>query len=143
MNWIIIQAVLFGILIFLPYEADFGIPNWLLYVGDGLIMIGFLILVRAVFDLRKSLAIAPAPKEDGQLQIHGIYGHIRHPMYVAVWLILGPGAITSGSYSKIMIFTVLVIFFIIKTRHEEKLLAGKYEGYGDYMKSVGAYIPKI
>lgn len=143
MIWVIIQALLFAVLIFPSYTAHFNIPDWYSYIDRGLTVLGFLILLRAAYDLRKSLAVAPTPKENGQLQVRGIYGYIRHPMYLAVWLILGSGAIASGSYSKIAVFSLLVVFFIIKTRHEEKLLIDKYKDYNKYMKSVGAYLPRL
>ncbi len=64
-------------------------------------------------------------------------------MYLAVWFIFGGGVLRSGSYVKVILFLALIVFFIIKTKHEEKLLIEKYPGYEKYKKQVGTYCPKI
>ncbi len=143
MKWVIVQAVLLAILIVVPFESMFDVDERLVTLSQVIGLAGFAIGLTAVFNLRKSLSIAPKPKENGQLQVHGIYAHIRHPMYVAVWMIMGGPAIASGNYYKIGIFIVLVVFFIFKTKHEERLLLKSYPGYESYMKKVGAYVPRV
>ena len=138
-----IQIVLFTAILLLSQGDDFTLSPWstgLLWAASA---VGSLVLLRAIYDLRKSLAIAPAPKQNGTLQTHGIYGYIRHPMYVAVWLIFGSLAVRSGSYWKVALFAGIVVFFLLKARHEESLLSAKYPGYKNYQKKVGAYFPKI
>ncbi len=142
MIWVATQALLFGLIILLPLDAQFKIPEWSTLTLGVLSGIGFAILLRAIYDLRQSLSVSPTPVRNGQLQTKGIYSWIRHPMYVAVWLILGSGAINSGSYTKLALFVVLVGFFVLKTRHEEKLLISKYKSYEEYMSRVGAYWPR-
>lgn len=142
MKWVWMQAVLFVLIVLLPNEEQFELPSWASGGIQVLSVVGFIILFKAVFDLRKSLAISPAPKKNGQLQVHGIYKYIRHPMYVAVWLIFGSSVLRSGSSLKLALFIALVIFFILKVRNEEKLLKNKYPNYEEYMGKVGGFFPK-
>jgi len=142
MAWVGAQAVLFILIIFLPLESQFNMPSWFSLLTQVLSGIGFLILIKAVYDLRRSLAISPVPNNNGHLQTNGIYSWIRHPMYLSVWLILGSGILRSGSYLKLFLFAALVIFFIFKVKYEEDLLKKKYQGYEKYMKHVGAFFPK-
>jgi len=141
MYWVIGQAIIFGLLIFLPISGQFDLPDWARLVMRIANIAGFIILFKAMYDLRRSLSVAPAPVKNGQLQTRGIYRIIRHPMYLAVWLIFGADVLRSGSLVKIGIFVGLVAFFVFKTRHEESLLKKKYPGYDKYMKRVGAFFP--
>ena len=125
MAWVATQAILFALILFLPLESQFAMPAELRLATQILSAIGFIILFRAVYDLRRSLAVSPVPNKDGQLQTSGIYGWIRHPMYLSVWLILGGGILRSGSYPKLVLFAVLVVFFIFKVMYEEDLLKKK------------------
>ena len=143
MYWIIVQAILFALILFVPTEPQYTPGAGLTNIALGATVIGALVLLFAAYDLRKSLAIAPKPKRSGVLQTGGIYSYVRHPMYLAVWLILGSSVVRSGSCIKYVLFGALVIFFAVKTRHEEKLLREKYPGYAEHMERVGAYFPKI
>lgn len=143
MHWVAIQAVLFTTILLLPQGNDFTLSGFAAGSLWAASIAGGAILLRAIYDLRKSLAIAPTPRQNGTLQTHGIYGYIRHPMYVAVWLIFGSLALRSGNYWKISLFIGIVVFFLQKARYEESLLLAKYPGYKNYQKKVGAYFPMV
>ncbi len=143
MGWVIAQAILFALIIILPIEGQFSLPMWAKLVAGVLSALGVIVGLRAVYDLRRSLAIRPIPREDGQLQTSGIYGWVRHPMYISVWLIMGGGVVRSGSYAKIALFAALIVFFILKVRYEEKLLKQKYPDYAKYAQKVGGFFPRI
>jgi len=143
MIWVFVQAILFILLMFLPLDGQFVMSSWLNSFALFVSFSGLLILMKAIYDLRRSLSVAPAPSKNGKLQTKGIYKLIRHPMYLAVWFIFGGGVLRSGSYVKVILFLALIVFFIIKTKHEEKLLIEKYPGYEKYKKQVGTYCPKI
>lgn len=143
MTWVVTQAILFALIILLPLESQFDMPSWVRVITLAASAVGVFVLLRAIYDLRRSLAVTPVPVKKGELQTRGIYAWIRHPMYLAVWLILGGGVLRSGSYSKIILFVMLVVFFIFKTMYEEDLLKKKYPGYEKYMERVGAFLPKF
>jgi protein-S-isoprenylcysteine O-methyltransferase Ste14 len=140
---LVAQTVLFAVLLFVPAGSSIAIPDWIRVISLALSLLGAVILLRALFDLRHSLAVQPTPLADGKLQTCGMYALIRHPMYVAVWLIFGGIVLRSGSLLKAALFALLVVFFVFKARYEERLLQQKYQGYKDYMKRVGAFLPKF
>ena len=143
MKWVVVQAVLFALILLIPTGPSSSNPNWLEWLALVCSSLGFAILLKAIYDLRRSLAISPSPAENGRLQTSGIYGVVRHPMYIAVWLILGGGAVRSEGLVKIGIFIVIVVFFVVKTKHEEKMLKEKYRNYKNYTETVGGFFPKI
>ncbi len=136
-----VQVILFMVLIFVDFGRNFEATTTITATARALEGLAVVILVVGIYNLRRSLNIAPQPVKDGQLQSHGIYRYIRHPMYTAVFLITTGIAINSGSYWKFGVLALLIIFFHIKTEYEESLLVAKYPGYKKYMKNTGRYFP--
>lgn len=143
MLWVIIQIAIFSALLLPSEDVDFTAPSWAEVPLVLIFIAGWLILLKAVYDLRRSLAVDPNPKKDGTLITDGIYSAIRHPMYLGVWLVFGSSILRSGSFMKVRLFILLLIFFVIKMWHEENLLLKKYPKYKKYKSSTGAFIPKL
>jgi len=143
MSWVIAQVVVLAFVLWLPNLVTVDLPAWAPRATVILTWAGFLVLGRAVYDLRRSLSVAPKPVDHGTLQTSGIYGFVRHPMYLGVWLVMGGGLIRSGSLLKMASLLLVIVFFVIKMRHEEKMLAAKYSAYSDYKKRVGAFFPRF
>jgi len=139
--WVTIQVILFVVLIFVDFGRNFEATTTTTTTARALAALAVVILVVGIYNLRRSLNIAPQPVKDGQLQSYGIYRYIRHPMYTAVFLITTGIAINSGSYWKFGVLALLIIFFRIKTEYEERLLLAKYPEYKKYMKNTGRYFP--
>jgi len=143
MVWVAAQAVLFGLIIFLPLESQFSLSYSFTFIAFVLSAIGLYVLMKAIYDLRRSLRVSPVPAENGKLQTKGIYSWVRHPMYLSVWLLLGSSVLLSGSYTKLFLLAGLIVFFVSKATYEERLLKKKYPGYDKYIKRVGAFLPKV
>ena len=143
MIWVVVQMILFGLYVFVPDSSRFEAAESLKLIGAALALLGFSLGTKAVYDLRKSLAVSPVPAVNSSLIQNGIYRFIRHPMYTSVWLVVWGYALYAGSVTKVVLSTVLVAFFVAKSRHEERLLHDRYDDYGDYSKQVGAFWPKI
>lgn len=93
---------------------------------------------RARRDLGKNITIAPTPVRDGRLVDSGVYGVVRHPMYLSATLAMLGWAIFSGARLALAAVPIGVAFFNAKARHEERLLAGKYADYDEYRRRVPA-----
>ena len=143
MRWIVVQIVIFSTLLLPSESIDFVAPSWTATPLTLVFITGWAILLRAVYNLRKSLSIAPNPKKDGKLVTQGIYSVIRHPMYLGVWLVFGSSILRSGSFMKVRLFVLLVIFFLVKVWHEERLLLTAYPKYKQYKDKVGAFFPNL
>lgn len=87
--------------------------------------------------------IHPSPKAGGSLVVHGIYRHVRHPMYAALLIFAGacvaarPDAIDAG------LFCVLLCVLFVKSRLEEQWLRDTFPDYTAYMKTTGRFLPGV
>lgn len=112
-------------------------------VGSVLILVSILVFRGASQILGEDLIAVPTPRREGQLQQEGIYARVRHPVYSALMLGMVGWALLWTSYLGIALSLVCVLFFVLKTRVEERLLRARYPEYADYERLVPRYIPKI
>ena len=141
--WVIVQVLLFSAILLMPDGTSFSVSDELTFSLRLVGFIGWAILFKSIYDLRKSLAIEPIPSERSSLQVHGIYRFVRHPMYVAVWFIFGGISINRQSWLTLSLYVLLIVFFIAKSRYEENQLILKFPEYKNYMKRTGAFLPSF
>lgn len=141
--WLVgIQFLLF--LIFLiPFKFNFIIVDYLRFTSLLFTVIGFLIVLVALFNLDKSLTAFPTPKRNSVLITSGLYKYVRHPIYTGILLVVFGYSIYSGSIPRLIISLLLLILFYFKTNYEENKLSQKYPDYSDYKSRTGRFIPGI
>lgn len=104
--------------------------------------IGVIIAIWAVTTMHlDKISIIPDPSYDMLLVQCGPYHFIRHPMYLAVLLIMIPFVITEPTPFR---FTLLILLFttlLIKLHYEEYLLKKKFSQYVSYQKQTHKLIP--
>jgi len=66
----------------------------------------------------------------------GVYGFVRHPMYLGGSLIFVGGGLLLGSAAGLLVGAGLVVLFVLRIFGEEKLLARDLEGYPEYRRKV-------
>ena len=66
----------------------------------------------------------------------GLYGAVRHPMYLATFLMFLPMPLILGSFWGLIPFALYPVLIVIRILNEEQVLAGELDGYTDYMKKV-------
>ncbi len=94
-------------------------------------------------ELGRNITIAPTPVRDGHLVDSGIYGVVRHPMYLSAILGLLAWTIATGPRVSALAVPFAVAFFSAKARHEESLLRQRYEDYDAYSRRVtGRLLPR-
>ncbi len=144
MSWffVLVQSALLIILIFITANRD-DVSLVIVTFGRVVEFCGVVVLLNSIYDLRKSLTALPSPKQNGELQVHGLYRIVRHPMYVGVITLSLGLALIGGSLQKYILVGSLVLLFSIKARYEERLLLRKYPGYLEYMKRTPRFIPKL
>ena len=100
-------------------------------------------MAAAFFRLGTNLTPLPYPKEKGTLVETGPYALVRHPIYSGAifmgfgWALWVHGWLTLG-YA-----CLLLVFFDVKSRLEERWLSEKFTGYEAYQKRVRKLIPFI
>ncbi|MCW8409081.1 isoprenylcysteine carboxylmethyltransferase family protein [Legionella sp. PATHC035] len=138
----IIMSLLFvtsTVLIVLPpLDVRFGwslVPRYVSIIGNVLVAFSFYIfyLVSKV----NTYAAANIRVEEGQKVITtGLYGVVRHPMYLgAIFLFIGT-PLALGSWWTLLWVPVLLSILVARILNEEKILARDLPGYTEYQKKV-------
>ena len=110
-------------------------PGWVSVLGATLFLLGYALYA---FVLKENAYLARTVKvEEGQKLVDtGLYGLVRHPMYMATLLLFLSMPLILGS---LLGFLVMLCYpFIIARRigNEEKVLLRDLPGYADYRKKV-------
>lgn len=74
--------------------------------------------------------------EEQQVVQTGLYGLVRHPMYLATLLMFVPMPLVLGSWWALCAFVLYVPIIVVRIRDEEKLLRKELKGYEEYCKRV-------
>jgi protein-S-isoprenylcysteine O-methyltransferase Ste14 len=66
----------------------------------------------------------------------GVYGFVRHPMYLGATLLFFGGALLFGSVTGIGVAFALTLLLAARARGEEKMLLDELDGYAEYRQKV-------
>jgi protein-S-isoprenylcysteine O-methyltransferase Ste14 len=138
-----VQFLLFTLYLWNPLEITIYQGNYLNAIALVFVIIGVIIMLLAVYTLRKSISPFPSPRKNAVLIQSGIFKFIRHPIYTSILLTTLGWAFYSNSLFRIFIFASLMILFEIKSNFEESLLIKRFTTYTHYKKITGKYLPKI
>jgi len=133
------------IMILLNYKVWFLDPFSIRQVISWMLLILSLYPVSVGFYLLKREGNPDSNFENtSKLVKSGIYGYIRHPLYLSVF-IFGMGVLFKDPESiQIMLGIVIFISIIITSGVEEKEMIAKFgDEYKDYMKETKMFIPFI
>ena len=143
--YVVIQAVLIGLILFGPRGPDLPtsepLKNILMSCGISVGLMSILVMLIAVINLGKNLTPLPCPKDNSQLVQSGLYRYVRHPIYFGVllaalaWFLIFPGAYVLA-YG-----IALFVLFDIKAKREEIWLVERFPAYKDYQQRVKKLIP--
>ena len=144
--YVLVQAILLIALFFGPKDV-FGLPDKLnqnlWWIGQILFYSGIVIAIWAAILLGPNLTPLPKPKPSGQLIQTGLYRLVRHPIYFGVILVsFGWVGIEQTIYTLVLAF-ILLIFFDLKSRQEERWLTQKFSEYDVYKQNTKKLIPYI
>lgn len=75
--------------------------------------------------------------EEGQKVVDtGLYGIVRHPMYMVTTLLFLMMPIVLGSWFALIVFAFYPAIIIVRLKDEEALLTRELSGYAEYMQRV-------
>jgi protein-S-isoprenylcysteine O-methyltransferase Ste14 len=144
--YVLVQAILLIALFFGPKDL-LGSPTkvnqglWL--AGQILFYLGIVIAIWAAILLGPNLTPLPKPKPSGQLIQTGLYKLVRHPIYFGVILVsFGWAGIEQTIYT-LVLACILLIFFDLKSRQEERWLTQKFSEYAEYKMTTKKLIPFV
>jgi protein-S-isoprenylcysteine O-methyltransferase Ste14 len=136
------QFFLFFLFLF-PTNYHFVVVIFLQISSLILSILGFVIVLVALFNLDKSLTAFPTPKSNSELITTGLYHFVRHPIYTGILLTVFGYSLYSQSVSHLVISFLLLILFYFKTNYEEQKLVLKYTDYKAYRSRTGRFLPKF
>lgn len=147
--YVIVQIGLFALVALAPLLPDvtLDLPGALdaALIVAGLVLIGAggLLSFAGVFALGRNLSVLPYPKAGATLVRGGPYRLVRHPIYSGLilgafgWALLHRSVITLGAAA------LLLVFFDVKARREERWLARVDPAYDSYRQRVRKLIPFV
>ena len=99
----------------------------------------------AVAHLGKQLRIQAGLYDDHELVRSGPYGWVRHPIYLALFVMLLATTLLNGGWVKVAVSVVLFLAGTeIRVRMEDRLLASRFgTPFEEYRRRVPAYLPGV
>ncbi len=111
------------------------VPTWLMIASAAVFLLGYAMYAEV---MRENAYLSRTVEvQEGQKVVStGLYGIVRHPMYLATLLMFLPMPLILQSLWGLCVFGWYAILIIIRILGEEKLLASELDGYTDYKKKV-------
>lgn len=110
-------------------------PNWIVYVATALFLLGY-ILYAEVLRENAYLSRTVEIQENQKVIDTGLYGVVRHPMYMSTFLLFLSMPLVLGSVISFVIMLVYIPIIAKRIRNEEQVLEEGLAGYSDYKKQV-------
>jgi protein-S-isoprenylcysteine O-methyltransferase Ste14 len=120
------------------------LPDWLSWLGLLLGIISLALQVWVHVTLQKNWLAASKSGKKNIVIASGPYSQIRHPLYLALMLLLVGLSLISG-FSLFLLLTLLSLpFFNNSAKKEETIMVQQFgDEYRSYMKNVGRFFPRI
>ena len=125
--------------------AEYPLRLGPLVAGVVCLVVGLWLFYRSHADLGTNWSITLQVREHHRLITHGVYRHVRHPMYVALLLysvgqaLVLPNWVAGPSY--LITFGIL---FVFRVRAEEKMMLDEFgDEYAAYMAQTKRLVPGL
>ncbi len=120
------------------FDFRFGwseVPLWAVAVASLLFLLGYGMYMEV---MRENVWLSRTVEvKEGQTVIdRGLYGIVRHPMYLATLLMFLPIPLILGSLWGLVPFLLYPAVIVIRIRNEEAVLTEGLTGYADYKTKV-------
>ena len=113
-------------------------PQFIVSVFGGAVsFLGFGIVLAAIYQNSFAVPIVEDQTERGQTLVNtGLYGVVRHPLYLGMLPFFAGVALWLESYASMIAVSVLLMVLIARIIVEEKVLRKTLPGYAEYMEEV-------
>ena len=135
---IIMASVVYLLIIFILPGFDVrngwsNVPAWLCLAADGIVLVSYILYVFVM--KTNTYASRVIEVEQGQQVItNGPYALVRHPMYLAMILMMTASPLALGSYWAMLPSVAFIALLAARAKNEEALLQKELEGYNKYMQ---------
>lgn len=124
--------------------ANYGLPNWVGWLGAIFFALAIWLLWRSHVDLGRNWIPTLGFRHEHQLVTDGVFKHIRHPMYAA-HILWGIAAVLMlhNWIAGFAFLIVSVIHYLSRVNAEEQMMLERFgEQYERYMQRTGRIIPR-
>ena len=111
------------------------LPQMVSYISAFIFLISYAIYAEVLREntfLLRTIEV----KEDQRVVDTGMYGIVRHPMYLVTIILFLSMPLVLGSVISFLIFLIYPFIIIKRIKNEEKVLEKDLSGYKEYMKKV-------
>ena len=112
-----------------------SIPPWLVIVASMLFLVGYGMYAEVMRE-NAYLSRTVEVQENQTVISTGLYGIIRHPMYLSTLLMFLPPPLILGSFWGLIPFSLYPAITVMRILNEEKVLTGGLDGYREYKTKV-------
>ena len=137
-----LQWAVFGLMLWLGWiqNRPDG-PPWLSTAGGVLMALSMVPVTLGLFHLGRNLSPWPHPRASNRLVTHGIYSHLRHPLYASLLLFAVGWILWRQSWPAFIVGGALFLILRHKAAREEKMLQERHPDYRDYARGTGGFFP--
>ena len=111
------------------------LPRWVSIVGAVLFLLSY-VLYAEVLRENTWLSRTIEVQEGQQVVSTGLYGIVRHPMYMATLVLFLSMPLVLGSILAFVVFLAYPAIIVKRLLNEEEVLARELNGYTEYMQKV-------
>lgn len=134
---IMASAVYLLVIFILPgFDVRYGwsnVPAWLCLAADGVVLASYFLYLLVL--KTNTFASRIVEVEEGQQVItSGPYAIVRHPMYLAMILMMTASPLALGSYWAMLPSVLFILLLAARAKNEEELLQKELKGYNEYMQ---------
>jgi len=125
--------------------ADYHLPTWAGWLGAAVFAVAWWLLWRSHADLGRNWSPLLEIREEHSLVTHGVFHHIRHPMYAAHWLWAIAQALLLQNWiaGLSMLVSFLPLYLLRVPREEQMMLEHFGEEYRQYISRTGRITPRL
>lgn len=109
------------------------VPKWLALFADGIVVVGILF---GGYVMRVAARVYRSGADNHTLKLisQGPYHIIRHPLYAASLVVWLSSPIALGSWVALPVFLIVIPFYVLRLRIQERALLLQVPGYANYCK---------
>ena len=111
------------------------LPAWISWVAAGIFLIAYALYAEVLREnayLSRTIEV----QENQKVIDTGLYGVVRHPMYMSTFLLFLAMPLVLGSVPSFAVMLLYIPIIAKRIRNEEKVLEQGLEGYAEYKKKV-------
>jgi protein-S-isoprenylcysteine O-methyltransferase Ste14 len=134
----VLLLLLPAVMVFSAFDHRFGwspVPTLVSVAGDALVLTGLSLAMLVV--VQNSYAAANVSVQAGQqLTTTGLYGFVRHPMYIGTLIMMIGLPLALDSWWGLVVVIPGLSVLILRILDEERMLEEELEGYREYKQKV-------